>query len=119
MIHIEAAGIDGLLARAVAGTEHVHLVDGGADREEIYDRFAETLLFPEHFGRNLDALMDCLRDVADRHEHPWTLVWRPDHHDAPDPHLATESTGTDAGVLAVLADLDAEYPDLSIVVADR
>ena len=31
-------------------------------------RFAEALVLPEHFGRNLDALMDCLRDVADRHE---------------------------------------------------
>ena len=105
MIHIEAAGVDGLLARAVAGTDHVHLVDGGADREETYDRFVEALLLPEHFGRNLDALMDCLRDVADRHEAAWTLVWRPG---APD-----------AGVLHVLADLDEEYPDLSIVVADR
>lgn len=105
MIHLEAAGVDGLLARAVAGTDHVHLVDGGADRDETYDRFVEALLLPEHFGRNLDALMDCLRDVADRHEAPWTLVWRPG---APD-----------AGVLHVLADLDEEYPDLSIVVADR
>lgn len=105
MIHMEAAGVDGLLARAVAGTDHVHLVDGGADRDETYDRFVEALLLPEHFGRNLDALMDCLRDVADRHEAPWTLVWRPG---APD-----------AGVLHVLADLDDEYPDLSIVVADR
>ena len=60
MIHMEAAGVDGLLARAVAGTDHVHLVDGGADREETYDRFVEALLLPEHFGRNLDALMDCL-----------------------------------------------------------
>ena len=107
MIHIEAAGVDGLLARAVAGTDHVHLVDGGADREETYDRFVEALLLPEHFGRNLDALMDCLRDVADRHEGPWTLVWRPGHG------------GADPGVLDVLGDLDDEYPDLSIVVADR
>lgn len=119
MIHIEAAGVDGLLAWAVAGTDHIHVVDGGADREEIYDRFAAALLFPEHFGRNLDALMDCLRDVADRHEAPWTLVWRPGRHDAPDPYVPTAGTGTDPDVLAVLADLDAEYPDLSIVVADR
>lgn len=119
MIHIEAAGVDGLLARAVTGTDHVHFVDGGADREETYDRFAETLTFSDHFGRNLDALMDSLRDVADRHDEPWTLIWRPGHHDAPDPNLATERTGTDPGVLAVLGDLDEEYPDLSIVVADR
>jgi hypothetical protein len=119
VIHIEAAGVDGLLARAVAGTDHVHLVDGGADREEIYDRFARGLLFPAHFGRNLDALMDCLRDVADRHDAPWTLVWRPGHHDAPDPMHPGGGVGTDPAILDVLSDLDDEYPDLSIVVADR
>ena len=119
MIHIEAAGVDGLLARAVTGTDHVHLVDGGADREETYDRFVEALGFPDHFGRNLDALMDCLRDVADRHDSAWTLVWRPGHHDAPDPHLRGAGTGTDPGVLTVLADLEREYASLSIVVADR
>lgn len=119
MIHIEAAGADGLLARAVAGSDHLHLVDGGADREEIYDRFVAALGFPEHFGRNLDALMDCLRDVADRHDSPWTLVWRPGRHDAADPHVPGLATGTDAGVLAVLGDLEREYPTLSVVVADR
>jgi hypothetical protein len=119
VIHIEAAGVDGLLARAVAGTDHVHLVDGGADREGIYDHFAQSLLFPEHFGRNLDALMDSLREVADRHDAPWTLVWRPGRHDAPDPRRPGSGAGTDPAVLEVLADLDDEYPDLSIVIADR
>ncbi len=119
MIHIESAGVDGLLARAVAGSDHVHLVDGGADREETYDRFVEALGFPDHFGRNLDALMDSLRDVADRHDAPWTLVWRPDRHAAPDPQLGDPATGTDPGILGVLADLEQEHDGLSVVVADR
>lgn len=106
MIHIEAAGVDGLLARAAAGTDHVHLVDGGVGREGTYDRFVEALGLPEYFGRNLDALMDSLRDVSDRHDAPWTLVWRP-------------GGDTDDGVLEVLASLEREYPDLSVVVADR
>ncbi|WP_435203547.1 barstar family protein [Janibacter sp. GS2] len=117
MIHIEAAGVDGLLARAAAGTDHVHLVDGGAGREETYDRFADALAFPEHFGRNLDALMDCLRDVADRHEAPWTLIWRPGQDVGPTaPSL---DTGSDPGVIGVLADLEREYAGVSVVVADR
>jgi hypothetical protein len=32
---------------------------------ELLDRFAAALDFPDYFGRNLDALNDCLRDVAD------------------------------------------------------
>lgn len=119
MIHIESAGVDGLLARAAAGTDHLHLVDGGADREETYDRFVEALGFPDHFGRTLDALIDCLRDVADRHDAPWTLVWRPGHHDAPDPTVPGLDTGTDPGIISVLADLEQEYDGVSIVVADR
>lgn len=119
MIHIEAAGVDGLLARAAAGTDHVHIVDGGADREETYDRFVETLGFPDHFGRNLDALMDSLRDVADRHDSPWTLVWRPGRRAGSDPTVPGLAAGTDPGVLGVLADLEREYRDLSVVIADR
>ena len=119
MIHIESAGVDGLLARAVAGADHIHVVDGGVDREETYDRFAATFALPDHFGRNLDALMDSLRDVADRHDRPWTLVWRPGHRHAPDPTVAGHETGTDAGILDVLASLEEEYPQVSVIVADR
>lgn len=119
MIHIEAAGVDGLLARAAAGHDHVHLVDGGADREETYDRFAEAFGFPEHFGRTLDALRHSLRDVAGRHDAAWTLLWRPGHRDGPDPTVPGLDRGTDPGVLGVLADLEGEYDGVSVVVADR
>lgn len=32
---------------------------------EVHDRFAQTLDFPEYYGRNLDALFDCLTDVRE------------------------------------------------------
>lgn len=116
MIHIEGAGVDGLLARAAAGTDHVHVVDGGTDRSETYDRFVEALALPDYFGHNLDALMDSLRDVADRHEAPWTLVWRPG---SAVPGAGGLDAGTDEGILDVLASLEREYDDLSVVIADR
>lgn len=119
MLHIEAAGVDGVLARAAAGEDHVHLVDGGADREETYDRFLTALAFPEDVARTLEALRSSLREVADRHDGPWTLVWRPGRHAAPDPTVPGLGTGTDSGVLGVLADLEDEYPALSVIVADR
>jgi hypothetical protein len=31
---------------------------------DMFDDVADGLCFPEHFGRNLDALNDCMRDVA-------------------------------------------------------
>ena len=49
----------------------------------FYPRIAKALFFPDYFGKNLDALSDCLaslevvgrdeilqRAVAERHEHP-------------------------------------------------
>ncbi len=40
-------------------------------RRELHDAIAAALDFPDHYGRNLDALHDCLRDVA-RHT---ILLW--------------------------------------------
>jgi hypothetical protein len=36
----------------------------------MLDDLAERLQFPSYFGRNLDALNDCMRDVAS-HEYGW------------------------------------------------
>ena len=35
------------------------------DWDELYDRLASELALPEWFGRNLDALYDCLTDLSD------------------------------------------------------
>lgn len=36
---------------------------GIADREALFDALAEALSFPEYFGRNWDAVADCLSDA--------------------------------------------------------
>lgn len=33
------------------------------DKEETYAYIAKKLRFPDHFGKNLDALYDCLTDI--------------------------------------------------------
>lgn len=43
--HVFVAEIDGAKARTLRG---------------FYPRIAKTLLFPDYFGKNLDALLDCL-----------------------------------------------------------
>ncbi len=35
------------------------------DKNQLHDIFAEKLGFPQWYGRNSDALHDCLTDVAD------------------------------------------------------
>jgi len=37
---------------------------GCLDRDEVLDRFAAALRFPAWFGRNWDALADCLGDLS-------------------------------------------------------
>nr|WP_325212433.1 barstar family protein [uncultured Oscillibacter sp.] len=33
--------------------------------EAVHDLFAQALAFPEQYGRNLDALFDCLTDLGE------------------------------------------------------
>lgn len=33
---------------------------------DVYDLFAEGFDFPDYFGRNLDALYDCLTDASEQ-----------------------------------------------------
>ena len=36
---------------------------GCADKKELHARIAQALAFPDWYGHNLDALMDCLTDL--------------------------------------------------------
>ena len=49
---------------------YVCILDGNEihDREQLHDRLAQSLDFPEWYGKNLDALYDCLTDVREEVE---------------------------------------------------
>lgn len=57
--------------------------------EDLHDRFAA--LFPPHYGRNLDALFDCLTELGK----PVTVILR-------HPRALTERLGPRAGALEAL-----------------
>ncbi len=40
---------------------------GCADKKELHARIAAALCFPDWYGHNLDALMDCLTDLEETH----------------------------------------------------
>jgi len=41
--------------------------------QTMHDAFSRTLSFPDYYGRNLDALNDCMRDVVD-HSYGWDPI---------------------------------------------
>ena len=38
---------------------------GFVPRSDLHKAFADALAFPDHYGNNLDALHDCLTDIAE------------------------------------------------------
>ena len=38
---------------------------GIREREQLHDAFAQALSFPKHYGKNLDALHDCLTSLCE------------------------------------------------------
>lgn len=86
------------------------LIDGAAieTRDQLHDALARQLSFPAYYGRNLDALFDCLTDLAEDTE--LRLV----HTDALFAHL-----GVYADVLqALLQDACEENPHLHLITED-
>jgi len=41
-----------------------HISCGLSTRELLFDALSKELQFPDYFGRNWDALFDCLRDLS-------------------------------------------------------
>ncbi|WP_158880846.1 barstar family protein [Amycolatopsis anabasis] len=53
-----------------------HVVSGGtADKMSTVDAIAAELSFPDWFGRNLDALYDCLTDLSWLPVGEHVLIW--------------------------------------------
>jgi RNAse (barnase) inhibitor barstar len=40
--------------------------DDGQSKQEVLEGIAEAFLFPTHFGKNLDALYDCMTDLVQK-----------------------------------------------------
>ena len=48
-----------------AGQHFLHANLGNAQsKQEVLESIAQSFLFPAHFGKNLDALYDCMTDLV-------------------------------------------------------
>ena len=91
-----------------------HTIDGTGIRTkaDFYDAVAAALSFPDWFGRNLDALSDCLRDLSWLPDGEHVLVWS-----APEVFEDADPDGYEA-VTDVLADA-CDPERLRIVLSPR
>ena len=64
-------GVDDLAGRLGERGWHVGIVSGGSSKAEALDAVGRALDFPDYYGRNLDALWDCLTDLT----RPTALIW--------------------------------------------
>jgi RNAse (barnase) inhibitor barstar len=101
-------------ARALAEAQErgaaVHLVGPVSSKAEALDAIGAALCFPAWYGRNLDALYDCLTDLSWLPPGEHVLIWSG--------HRDLEIADPD-GYRAVLAVLDdaAEASQLTVLLA--
>ncbi|MBS0306737.1 MAG: barstar family protein [Proteobacteria bacterium] len=65
---IRAYRVSDLMQAAVEGGQHFLYANlaGVQTKQELLERIAEDFTFPPHFGKNLDALFDCMTDLVHR-----------------------------------------------------
>lgn len=91
----------------------VRVVPGGVTKREALGWFSSALDFPDWFGHNLDALADCLHQLADELVGEWELIWdgtaalRANDHDAY------------AAILAILEEVTSMHESVEVTVVDR
>jgi len=63
---IRAYRVDELMQAAEGAGQHFLYADlsSAQSKQEVLDKIAESFLFPNHFGKNLDALYDCMTDLV-------------------------------------------------------
>jgi len=65
---IRAYRVEDLMTAAEGAGQHflyANLTEAQT-KQDVLDKIAESFLFPVHFGKNLDALFDCMTDLVHR-----------------------------------------------------
>lgn len=84
--------------------------DNAATPDRLYDTLSKDLNLPDHFGRNLDALYDCLTGDVDR---PFEITVR-------QPGRMRDLLGATWDEIAVLLlDVATERDDATVILTNR
>ena len=65
---IRAYRVDDLMQAAANADQHFLYANltTAQSKQEVLEGIAEAFLFPTHFGKNLDALYDCMTDLVQK-----------------------------------------------------
>jgi RNAse (barnase) inhibitor barstar len=65
---IRAYRVDDLMRAASQADQHFLYANltAAQSKQEVLEGIAEAFLFPTHFGKNLDALYDCMTDLVQK-----------------------------------------------------
>ncbi|PRX47237.1 barstar (barnase inhibitor) [Prauserella shujinwangii] len=113
-----------LAEQARARGAHTHVLDGAQHRDRLgtLDAIAAALSFPDWFGRNLDALYDCLTDLSWLPTGEHVLIWiGSDVLKQADPksYLAVHGVLSDAQRALASGGERADSRRLTVVLADE
>ena len=63
---IRAFRVEDLMQAAQSASQHFLYVNltTAQSKQDVLDAIAQAFLFPAHFGKNLDALFDCMTDLV-------------------------------------------------------
>jgi RNAse (barnase) inhibitor barstar len=63
---IRAYRVEDLMQAAESAGQHFLYANlsSAQSKQDVLDKIAESFLFPAHFGKNLDALYDCMTDLV-------------------------------------------------------
>ncbi len=101
----QAVAADDLEEQLTAAGWSVATLEPFGDRAGFYAEIAAKLGFPNYFGRNLDALWDCLRDVRE----PTTVI-------IPWQRFAVEDQNSADRLLAVLTERANVDPPFAVIL---
>ena len=75
-VYRSAIGSDEIVAAAKTAGLQVYRIDLAKARGKLglFDALSKALKFPAHFGKNWDALNDCLTDLAWLDSNGWVLI---------------------------------------------
>ncbi|MFZ4461635.1 MAG: barstar family protein [Patescibacteria group bacterium] len=76
--------------------------------ETFYDEITSVFAFPDYFGRNLDAVYDCLTDIGDDVE----IIWLNSVKSKEELSRDTTQAGFYGSLIRTLA----EVPDLTLIL---